>query len=57
VDDDHQRRSDVTTLNVPGATLYYETRGTGPVLLLIPGGAADADIFAGLAHSRPTATR
>src|SRR5215216_3025280 len=37
------------TLNVPGATLYYETQGTGPVLLLIPGGPADAGVFAGLA--------
>jgi pimeloyl-ACP methyl ester carboxylesterase len=39
----------VTTLNVPGATLYYETQGTGPVLLAIPGGPADAGVFAGLA--------
>jgi pimeloyl-ACP methyl ester carboxylesterase len=39
----------LTTLNVPGATLYYEIQGTGPVLLMIPGGAADAGIFAGLA--------
>jgi pimeloyl-ACP methyl ester carboxylesterase len=39
----------VTTLNVPGATLYYETQGTGPVLLTIPGGPADAGVFAGLA--------
>lgn len=30
------------TLKVPGATLYYEVRGSGPVLLLIPGGAGDA---------------
>jgi pimeloyl-ACP methyl ester carboxylesterase len=30
---------------VPGARLYYEVSGSGPVLLLIPGGAADADIF------------
>src|SRR5215207_1302100 len=36
------------TLNVPGATLYYETQGTGPVLLMIPGGPADAGVFAGL---------
>ena len=28
----------MTTLNVPRATLYYETQGTGPALLLIPGG-------------------
>ena len=36
------------TLNVPGATLYYETQGTGPVLLMIPAGPADAGVFAGL---------
>jgi pimeloyl-ACP methyl ester carboxylesterase len=46
--DDDRRRPDVTTLNVPGATLYYETQGIGPVLLLIPGGPADAGVFAGL---------
>jgi len=35
------------TLDVPGATLYYETRGgTGPVLLLIPGGNGDAAPYA-----------
>jgi pimeloyl-ACP methyl ester carboxylesterase len=34
------------TLKVPGATLYYEACGTGPVLLLIPGGPADAGGFA-----------
>jgi pimeloyl-ACP methyl ester carboxylesterase len=34
------------TLKVPGATLYYEVCGTGPVLLLIPGGPADAGGFA-----------
>ncbi|MFT4038810.1 MAG: alpha/beta hydrolase [Thermomicrobiales bacterium] len=32
-------------LDVPGARLYYETMGTGPVLLVIPGGAADASGF------------
>jgi len=37
------------SLKVPGATLYYEVRGSGPVLLLIPGGPTDAGIFAGLA--------
>ena len=37
------------TLAVPGARLYYEVRGAGPVLLLIPGGPADGDVFAGLA--------
>jgi pimeloyl-ACP methyl ester carboxylesterase len=35
-------------LKVPGAALYYEVRGSGPVLLMIPGGPADADIFAGV---------
>ena len=39
----------MSTLRVPGATLYYEIQGTGPVLLAIPGGPADAGVFAGLA--------
>jgi pimeloyl-ACP methyl ester carboxylesterase len=33
------------TLKVPGATLYYEVRGSGPTLLLMPGGPADATTF------------
>jgi pimeloyl-ACP methyl ester carboxylesterase len=37
------------TLKVPGATLYYEVRGAGPVLLMVPGGPMDAGGFAGLA--------
>jgi len=32
-------------LDVPGASLYYEVRGAGPVLLLMPGGPADATTF------------
>jgi pimeloyl-ACP methyl ester carboxylesterase len=36
-------------LAVPGATLYYEVRGSGPVLLLICGGIYDAEGFAALA--------
>ncbi|MEU1672389.1 alpha/beta hydrolase [Streptomyces roseifaciens] len=36
------------TLAVPGATLYYETRGNGPLLLLISGGAGDAGMYAGM---------
>jgi acetyltransferase/esterase len=36
-------------LGVPGARLYYETRGTGPLLLLIPGANGDASVFAPLA--------
>ena len=34
-----------TTLEVPGARLYYEVRGSGPVLLMMPGGPADATTF------------
>jgi pimeloyl-ACP methyl ester carboxylesterase len=34
-----------STLAVPGAALYYEVSGSGPVLLMIPGGPADADTF------------
>jgi pimeloyl-ACP methyl ester carboxylesterase len=34
------------TLKVPGATLHYEARGAGPVLLLIPGGPANSGLFA-----------
>jgi pimeloyl-ACP methyl ester carboxylesterase len=37
------------TLKVSGATLYYEIRGTGPVLLMIPGGPAEAGVFASIA--------
>lgn len=35
------------TLQLPGWTLYYETRGSGPVLLLIAGGSTDAGVFEG----------
>jgi pimeloyl-ACP methyl ester carboxylesterase len=31
----------IGTLDVPGARLHYETRGSGPTLLLIPGGPMD----------------
>jgi pimeloyl-ACP methyl ester carboxylesterase len=36
------------TLKVPGATLYFEVRGSGPVLLCIPGGPTDAGMFSDL---------
>src|ERR1700687_1311135 len=36
-------------LKLPGTRLYYEVRGSGPVLLMIPGGPADAGVFAGIA--------
>jgi pimeloyl-ACP methyl ester carboxylesterase len=37
------------TLKVPGATLYYELHGSGPVLLCISGGPTDAGVFSDLA--------
>jgi len=43
------------TLQVPGASLYYEVRGSGPVLLMIPGGPMDADGFKDIAD-RPADT-
>ena len=43
----------VTTerLRVPGASLYYEVRGSGPVLLMMPGGPADAGVFRRIAEA------
>jgi pimeloyl-ACP methyl ester carboxylesterase len=35
----------VATVEVPGATLHYEVRGSGPVLLIIPGMPADAGFY------------
>ncbi|MFD7161493.1 alpha/beta fold hydrolase [Kribbella sp. NPDC059898] len=35
-------------LAVPGAELYYETAGSGPLVLLIPGGNGDTLPYAGL---------
>ena len=39
------------TLKVPGASIYYEVQGAGPLLVMIPGGPTDAGVFAGLAAS------
>ncbi|MCX5405348.1 alpha/beta hydrolase [Streptomyces sp. NBC_00335] len=39
------------SLRVPGATLYYEVRGRGPLLLLIPGGTGGAAAFDGVADA------
>jgi pimeloyl-ACP methyl ester carboxylesterase len=44
-------KTESKTLKVPGATIYYETQGSGPMLVMIPGGPADAGVFAGLARS------
>lgn len=38
-------------LEVNGASLYFEIRGSGPLLLLIPGGPQDAGVFVGLAEA------
>ena len=35
----------MSTLKVPGATLYYETEGSGQPLILIPGANGDGFIF------------
>lgn len=38
-------------LPVAGARLYYEVRGSGPVLLIIPGGPQDAGVFSDLSRA------
>jgi pimeloyl-ACP methyl ester carboxylesterase len=38
-------RAKPSRLKVPGATLYYEVQGSGPALILIPGGPTDAGVF------------
>jgi hypothetical protein len=47
----------MTTLDVPGARLYYETKGEGPLLLLI-GSPMDSTAFTTLADApeAPTGT-
>ncbi|MFG2072944.1 alpha/beta fold hydrolase [Nonomuraea maritima] len=42
---------DSGVLDVPGARLYFEVRGTGPVLLTIIGGGSDAAMAAPLAEA------
>jgi len=37
-------------LKVPGGRIYYEVRGSGPLLLMIPGGPTDAGVFADLSR-------
>ncbi|MFF5447590.1 alpha/beta fold hydrolase [Streptomyces sp. NPDC012888] len=39
----------IGSLRVKGATLHYEVRGRGPLLLLIPGGTGGAAAFDGIA--------
>ena len=40
----------MTILEVPGARLYYESRGAGPLLALVPGAKGEADIYRRLAE-------
>ena len=40
-----QRKIQTSILEVPGARLYYETHGSGPVMLMIPGATGTADSF------------
>ncbi|GGS24279.1 hydrolase [Streptomyces nojiriensis] len=40
---------DIGSLRVNGATLHYEVRGRGPLLLLVPGGTGGAASFDGIA--------
>jgi acetyltransferase/esterase len=35
----------MSILEVPGARLYYETHGSGPLMLMVPGANGTADIF------------
>ena len=35
----------MSILEVPGARLYYETHGSGPLMLMVPGANGEADIF------------
>ncbi|WP_369383899.1 alpha/beta fold hydrolase [Streptomyces sp. cg36] len=44
-------RPETGSLAVPGATLYYEVRGAGPLLLMLAGGNSDAAVFTGLADA------
>ena len=45
----------MSSLDVPGARLYYETRGSGPLLLMI-GSPMDSGPFRPLADSTKKAT-
>lgn len=38
----------MSTLEVPGACLYYETHGSGPLIALIAGAAGTGDVYAAI---------
>src|SRR4051812_11714694 len=39
----------MTFLDVPGARLHYETDGTGPLIVMVPGASGAADPFRAVA--------
>jgi hypothetical protein len=43
------------THRVPGASLYYAVRGTGPLLLIAQGGVGDADAAGEFVRYQPQA--
>jgi predicted alpha/beta-fold hydrolase len=40
-----QRKIQTSILEVPGARLYYEIHGSGPLMLMVPGATGTADSF------------
>ncbi len=50
LDSSMAREAKKRTLKVEGAVLYHETRGEGPLLVMIPGGPTDADVLTSLAE-------
>jgi acetyltransferase/esterase len=40
-----QHKIQTSILEVPGARLYYETHGSGPIMLMVPGASGTADSF------------
>jgi pimeloyl-ACP methyl ester carboxylesterase len=47
--EERKKGKQMSTLKVPGAQLYYEVEGSGPLLILIPGARGDGESFRPLA--------
>lgn len=45
-----EHSADERSLRVPGARIHHEVRGSGPLLLMVPGGPMDAGVLADLAR-------
>jgi hypothetical protein len=43
-----QRKIQTSILEVPGARIYYETHGRGPVMLMVPGASGTAESSSGV---------